>query len=139
MHIELLGYDCPSLPQVTVGPQRGREVVDAHPAGGDDLRWLVEVTLVEGPDWRGPFVHGRPGSRFLYLCWLRGGEMFRRAKLMLDAVPAQLWEPSGHPGLRGRVRLTMADGSPTCAAVRPPDVEWSMLPAGDTTGSSPAR
>lgn len=125
MRIELLGHDCPVLPGVAVGVQRGADVVDEHPADGTDARWLLEVRLVEGPDLRGPYVQGRPGARFLYLSWRHAtGGMFRRAKLMLDAVPDDLLAPEG-AGLLGRVGLTMPDGSPLCAAVRPPQIDWS--------------
>ena len=125
MLIELVGHDCPVLPGVKVGVQRGAEVVDEHPADGSDVRWLLEVRLVEGPDLRGPYVHGRPGARFLYLSWVRPPDgMFRRAKLMLEAIPDDLLAPEG-PGVQGRVGLTMADGSPLCATVRPPQITWS--------------
>jgi Family of unknown function (DUF5990) len=127
VHIELLGFDCPVLPEVTVGVQRGADVVEAHEAAGIDVRWLLEARLVQGPDMRGPYVHGRPGARFLYLSWLHSNKMFRRAKLMLDAVPADVLVAADQTGLRGRFRLTMLDGSPLCAAVRPPDICWSVL------------
>lgn len=126
MQIELVGVDCPVLPDVAVGVQRGTEVVDSRAAAGGDLRWMLEVRLVDGPDLRGPFVHGRPGARFLYLCWSQAGTMFRRAKLMLDEVPTELLSAEG-PGIRARFGLTLPDGSPVCAAVRPPAVSWSVL------------
>jgi hypothetical protein len=128
VRIELLGVDCPVLPGVTVGIQRGTEVVDQHAADGTDLRWHLEARLVDGSGLRGPYVHGRPGGRFLYLSWLRGPEgMFRRAKLMLDAVPDDVLAAAADAGLMGRVRLQMPDGSPLCAAVRPPAIGWSVL------------
>lgn len=124
VRIELVGYNCPVLPGVTVGIQRRAEVIDQHPADGAEARWELDARLVSGADLRGPCVHGRPGARFLYLSWLRApGGMFRRAKLMLDAVPDDLLVEEG--GLRGRVDLAMPDGSPLCAAVRPPVVTWA--------------
>jgi hypothetical protein len=128
MLVELVGTSAPAMPGVTVGVQRGREVVDVHPADGRDLRWSLEARFVGG-ELRGPYVHGRPGARFLYLSWAHEPEgMFRRAKLMLDAVPAELLAAAdAGPGLLGRLALTMPDGSPVCAAVRPPQVEWSLL------------
>jgi hypothetical protein len=128
MRIQLVGYDCPTLPGVTVGVQRGAQVVDPHPAAGGDLTWLIEARVVEGPHLRGPFVHGRPGGRFLYLSWQHESTMFRRAKLMLDALPPDLLTDAGGAGLRARFRLTMPDGSPLCAAVRPPEIVWSAAP-----------
>jgi hypothetical protein len=83
---------------------------------------------LDGPDLRGPFVHGRPGSRFLYLSWQHESAMFRRAKLMLDAVAPALLTDNGEAGLRARFRLAMPDGSPLCAAVRPPEIVWSAAP-----------
>ena len=127
VRIELVGVDCPVLPDVTVGVQRGYQVIEERPANGDVQHWLLEAGLVEGPDLRGPYVHGRPGSRFLYLSWLRPPSgMFRRAKLMLNEVPETLLV-ADESGLRGLVRLTMSDGSPLSAAVRPPAVTWSAL------------
>ena len=54
--------------------------------------------------------------------------MFRRAKLHLDAIPAQVLEDAVVGGvLVARLGLTDAKGQPLCAAVRPPLVEWSAL------------
>jgi hypothetical protein len=50
---------------------------------------------------------------------------FRRAKLMLDAVPADVIEAARETALRADVVLTMPDGSAVCAAVRPPAITWS--------------
>jgi hypothetical protein len=82
----------------------------------------------------GPYVEGRPGGRFVYLSWgavSDGGAfaMFRRAKLMLDAVPPDVLAAAVERGsLVGRLGLTDAKGNPLCAAVRPPLIAWA---AGD--------
>jgi uncharacterized protein DUF5990 len=117
MLLEILGTDCPVLPGVTVGVQRGRAVVDELPADGTDKRWTLELTVVDGRDVRGPYVQGRPGSRFVYLSWQRDDGMFRRAKLMLDSL-------ASYEDQVLTVGLTMPDGSPLCAAVRPPAMSW---------------
>lgn len=111
---------------MTVGVQRGTEVIDSHPANGQDLQWRFEARLVEGRDLRGPYVQGRKGDRFFYLSWLRSGQLVRRAKLMLDGVPAELLLSADQSGLRGRFSLSMPDGTPLCAAVRPPAIVWSL-------------
>jgi hypothetical protein len=50
---------------------------------------------VDGTDIRGPHIQGRPGARFIYLSWgsVDGDgrfTLFRRAKLMLADVPADV-------------------------------------------------
>ena len=141
MRIEIRGHDLPGTTccgheAVAVGVQRGREVVEVHPADADAVVWAFDVSDVhdrEGaPDLRGPFVHGRPGARFLYLSWGGVGpdgqrEMFRRAKLVLD--PPLIASAVGAT-LVADVGLTMADGTPRCAAVRPPAVTWSVRQQG---------
>nr|WP_246199494.1 DUF5990 family protein [Actinomadura syzygii] len=57
--------------------------------------------------------------------------MFRRAKLVLDAVDsAALHAARGHGRLIARLGLTDADGGPLCAAIRPPLIDWSADQAG---------
>ncbi|KAB1910931.1 DUF5990 family protein [Micromonospora sp. AMSO31t] len=123
------------LRNVHVGMQRKTEVVDRIPADAREAAWQFEVTSreVDGLlDVGGPWVHGRPGARFLYLSW--GAvtddrfEMFRRAKLMFGDIPTELLR-AGHDGagvLVGRLRLTDAQGGPLCARVRPPHVSWAV-------------
>ena len=97
--------------------------------------WEVEVDVVGSGgrlDFRGPAVHGKRGDRFIYLTWGNVGpdhvfEMFRRAKLMLDRVEAQVMEAAVETGvLRAEVNLTGGDGGPRCARVDPPAVTWSV-------------
>ena len=127
MRIVVTGVDCPRLPGVSVGVQRGQDVVQSFPADGEDLTWEVDAPLV-GTDLRGPFVHGRPGDRFLYLSWASVTEgRFRRAKLMLAVVPPELLERAEHGHLAARLPLVLPDGTPVCAAVRPPRIEWTAV------------
>ncbi|WP_262282151.1 DUF5990 family protein [Micromonospora sp. MA102] len=123
------------LRNVHVGMQRGAEVVDRVPVDAQEAAWRCEVTSREVDDLLdvgGPWVHGRPGARFLYLSW--GAvtddrfEMFRRAKLLFGDVPPELLR-AGHDGagvLVGRLGLTDAQGGPICARVRPPHVRWTL-------------
>jgi hypothetical protein len=120
---------------VHVGVQRKAEVVDRVPADASAATWQLEVTSreVDGLlDVGGPWVHGRPGARFLYLSWgTVNGEvfaMFRRAKLLFGDIPSGLLR-AAHDGdgtLVGRLGLTDACGEPRCARVRPPDVFWEL-------------
>jgi hypothetical protein len=123
------------LGNVHVGVQRKAEVVDWVRADALAATWQLAVTSreVDGLlDVGGPWVHGRPGARFLYLSW--GAvtddrfEMFRRAKLMFGDIPAELLRAAhGDAGvLVGRLRLTDAKGGPLCARVRPPEITWTV-------------
>jgi Family of unknown function (DUF5990) len=144
VEIRIEGFDPPTWEYddnaggaVGAGLQRGKEVeqVITDPAGR--LIWHAEATAIERSqgdvDLGGPFVHGRRGDRFLYLAWgtvQDGGEfaMFRRAKLMFDGVPPDILATAAETGavLVGRLGLREPDGTPRCAAVRPPDIVWTV-------------
>ena len=123
------------LGNVHVGVQRQAEVVDPVPADAESAVWEFEVAAreVDGLlDVGGPWVHGRPGARFLYLSWgaVEDGRfsMFRRAKLMFGDIPTALlraaYDRDGT--LVARLGLTDPDGGPRCARVRPPDITWTL-------------
>jgi Family of unknown function (DUF5990) len=82
-------------------------------------------------DVGGPYVHGRPGGRFLYLCWgaVNGDEfaMFRWIKLMFGDVPTELLRAAHHGDrmLVGWLGLTDGKGEPRAARVRPPEIVWN--------------
>jgi hypothetical protein len=146
VHIRIEGTDLPGrrggpeadalrLANVHVGVQRKADVVDRVPADAPSATWEFEVAGREVDDLLdvgGPWVHGRPGARFLYLSWgaVEGNRfaMFRRAKLLFGDVPtAMLRAAHDDQGtLVARLGLTDPDGGPRCARVRPPDVRWSL-------------
>ncbi|MEJ8672762.1 DUF5990 family protein [Streptomyces sp. MS1.AVA.1] len=52
--------------------------------------------------------------------------MFRRVKLLLDAVPVEVLDASAGTGLLvGRLGLTDVRGGPLCARVVPPHITWT--------------
>jgi hypothetical protein len=145
MHIRIEGSDLPGraggptgaarLGDVQVGVQRKAEVVDRVSADAETATWEFEVTSreIDGLlDVGGPYVHGRPGARFLYLSWgaVEGPTfaMFRRAKLLFGDIPTALLRAAHTDGgvLVARLGLTDADGGPRCARVRPPDITWQL-------------
>ncbi|MFC7534369.1 DUF5990 family protein [Actinoplanes sp. GCM10030250] len=146
MRIRIEGHDLPGRPGapqaeqlrlggVHVGVQRKSEVVGRVPVHEERAVWELEVGTreVDGLiDVGGPWVHGRPGARFLYLSWgAVDGEsfaMFRRAKLLFGDIPGPLLREAIGSGrvLVGRLGLTEADGGPRCARVRPPDLIWEL-------------
>ncbi|MFF5802063.1 DUF5990 family protein [Streptomyces sp. NPDC012746] len=148
--VDLPGRTCPAGPgfpgysNVHVAVQRrGRadDLLDPHPGDAVSALWTLECTATATPtgsgvDLKGPYVQGRPGARFVYLTWGSvDGEtgtfaMFRRAKLMLDAIDPDTAAAALNTGvLHARLRLTDGCGRPLCAQVRPPLVEWSADPA----------
>ncbi len=146
MQIRIIGTDLPGrgpgaeasalrLRQVHVGVQRQASVVSMFPASAEAVTWDLSVSSheVDGLlDVGGPWVHGRPGARFLYLSWGSvDGErfdMFRRAKLLFGDIPGPLLRAAhgGAGALTGRLGLTDPEGGPRCARVRPPDIAWSL-------------
>jgi hypothetical protein len=129
VRVRIVGTDLPGRmfedhTNVHIGVQCRREVVDITPADADTVVFEFEINAVDG-DFRGPYVHGRRGERFLYLNWVdvgAGGTPtgFRRAKLQLDALAG----PAG--AVEAQLRLTDERGGPRCASVRPPHVRWRV-------------
>ncbi len=127
---------CGPQSNVHVGIQIRRDPDQVVAADVDPATFTAEIEVVDRDgmlDLRGPCVQGRPGDRFVYLTWGEvdadgGFEMFRRAKLMFDAVDADtLARGRGDDRvLEARLGLTDEVGQPRCAAVRPPLVTWSV-------------
>jgi len=126
---------------VHVGVQCRREPVDLIRADSVEAIFEFDVEIVSddagGWDFRGPYVHGKRGERFLYLTWgdqPPGGDfaMFRRAKLHLSCLDAALITQSAAAGHRLVARLGLTDGrgGPRCASLRPPALAWSAERAG---------
>ena len=118
---------------VHVGVQRGDEVVQVQPGDAASVKFTFGIVLRElddgGLDFRSPFVHGKPGERFFYLSWGDVAEdgsfvMFRRAKLLLSAVPPGLITAKTG-SIEAYLSLTDDKGGPRCASVKPPAVNWS--------------
>jgi hypothetical protein len=136
------GDDFPGYRNIHVGVQRRDrrdELLDLHPGDAPSAAWTLECTAVPttaGVDINGPHVQGRPGGRFIYLSWVTVDQdgactLFRRAKLMLDAIAPETVDAARRSGrLVARLRLTDPKGHPVCAHVRPPRVDWTAAPAG---------
>lgn len=127
---------------IHVGVQRrGKpaELLGVVPGDAPGVTWTLDATATGTTggetDLRGPYIQGPPGGRFIYLNWGTvdaPGEfrMFRRAKLRLDAVPADVLRSAHEQGvLVARLGLTDAKGNPTCASVSPPLIHWWAEPA----------
>ena len=124
---------CPGPDGVAIGIQRGPMVVDAVPSSTPAPRFHAGIDIVTGDDatdFRGPFVHGPRGDRFLYLAWvgIRDGSMVARIKLKLNDIDPGLLETAATNGgpLVARLRLVNSQGRPVSGTVRPPNVTWSL-------------
>jgi hypothetical protein len=134
------GTRCAGHERVHVGVQRRDEVVGIIPGNAELTAFELSVDVVRkaaGIDFRGPYVHGRPGARFLYLSWGElddggGFHMFRRAKLDLTSLAPELVDQAavGGAGVEGVLSLTDAHGGPVCASVKPPALRWRLASAG---------
>ncbi len=109
------------------------EIMGQVSADVESVTWELEAIPVSSDlaDFRGPYISGPPGGRFVYLSWgvvdePGSFEMFRRAKIMFDGIPSAVMVAARSSGvLIGRLGLTDPKGNPTCAAVRPPLIEWT--------------
>jgi hypothetical protein len=123
--------------RIHVGVQCGVDVVGLVPGDAADAVFDIDLEIVDGsdgePDFRGPYVHGRRGERFVYLSW---GEirddgnfaMFRRLKLHLSPLLEQFSAESvlGARRIQAVLELTDTRGRPLAASVRPPWVTWRL-------------
>lgn len=151
--VDLPGRSCAPSPDVPggyhnvhVGVQRRsrpNELFGLVAGDAPSATWALEGTAVrldDGFDLKGPYVQGRCGGRFVYLCWgavddAENFSMFRRAKLWFDAIPAEVVDSAVRQGvLVGHLGLTDHHGNPLCAAVRPPLIAWSAEPGEETGG-----
>jgi hypothetical protein len=135
-------FDCTRLPEPSSGQaslrlgiqEKDAVVQDVACAGGAaTFRFPVEVVLDdagEPADFRGGYVHGPRGGRFVYLCWgHRAGEAWEtisRAKVPLGsldraAVTAAI---KGSMPIRARIRMSDAQGRPVVATLKADFVEW---------------
>lgn len=85
-------------------------------------------------DFAGPFVHGVPQGRFLYLGYRASGETIwtRRWKVPLAAITAAqvAAAQAGHQALRGRISASSA------STARLLGLGWTLTGSNDLTASS---
>ncbi|WP_234308130.1 MULTISPECIES: DUF5990 family protein [unclassified Streptomyces] len=117
---------------------RPAELLEPQPGDAPSATWTLECATSASPagtEVKGPYVQNRLGRRFIYLSWGTVDEsgmftMFRRAKLMLDVIPADTLAAAARDGLLvGRLGLTDAQGGPLCARVEPPRITWTAAHA----------
>nr|WP_255221559.1 DUF5990 family protein [Rhodococcus wratislaviensis] len=118
------GANFPGYDNIHVAVQRRGahgDLLGLHPGDATTARWVLDCKTTPTPtglDITGPYVQGRPGARFVYLSWgpvdADGRfDMFRRAKLMWDAV-----DPATVTRRRLPVASRRGSGSPTPGEIR---------------------
>jgi hypothetical protein len=133
----LPGADWSGRSCIHVGVQRGTDVVGLVKGDMGEAVFDVDLEVIVGADgeidFRGPFVHGFGGERFIYLAW---GEiddqgtfaMFRRLKLhlapLLEQFPAETLSTAKK--VQAVLELSDTRGRPLAASVRPPWVTWRL-------------
>lgn len=119
------GFDGRKAIRVELQTREGMQPGTAGGAGGLSFETAMTVKrLPEGTlDFAGPAVNGKRGERFFYLSWSGvrgpGREMFRRAKIHLRTVSAELLDRAGRTGclLQASIHALARDGGPACASV----------------------
>ncbi len=113
---------------VRLGIQKGKEVIDDVPADTAQVTFTVPLRVERNPDtsspnFLGPFAHGTPQERFLYLCWgERNGETwdgFRRAKVHLKHLTWQQVEIAlqENQAIEFSFNMTDAKCGPACGSL----------------------
>jgi hypothetical protein len=122
-----------------VGVSRAKEIVSVTPTSAKEVAFDVTVEVVRRPDeldFRGPYVFGRKGERFLYLNWgqatdegwTRDGGAGGRTKLQLLTIEESLIEQALEGGrvLVADLDLTNNRGGVAYATVRAPALTWRV-------------
>jgi hypothetical protein len=122
---------------IHVGVQLDGKVIGLVDGDAGEAVFDVELEVLEAADgeidFRGPYVNGRRGERFVYLVWGEVDEagdfaMFRRLKLhlapLLDQFPTSTILASKR--IQAVLELTDTRGRPLAASVRPPWVTWRL-------------
>jgi hypothetical protein len=133
----LPGTECVGKTGVRLGVQKGDVVIEDVPGDREEVIFTIPVRAFPSgrngqPDFRGPFVHGKVGERFLYLCWgtrsAQTWEGFRRAKLHLRYLSRPLLEKALQAGLPIAVHLDMTDekGFPLTASIKEDAGVWQL-------------
>lgn len=137
--IKIICRDMPGLTfaayrNVHLGLQKGKETVSLVPGDVEQVVFSAPLRVQNRdgrPNFLGPFAHGTPQQRFLYLVWsTKDGDtlqMFRRAKIHLSHLT---WPQIRRAVEEGRpitatLRMTDARGGPLCASVPAGHITWA--------------
>jgi hypothetical protein len=120
---------------VRLGIQKGSVVIEDVPGDVTQATYAIPLRVKQNsptgnPDFTGPFVHGAPGERFIYLCWGERKEGnwygFRRAKVHLNHLDWNAVETAWQTGrpIQAFIEMTDEKGGPLCASVKADKIRW---------------
>jgi Family of unknown function (DUF5990) len=149
LNLRIVGRDLPGIrftksqgalvhrEPVYVGIQKKDEVIELFRGDAPQAVFNFSVEAIpdskNGYDFRGPFVHGRKGDRFLYLSWgvvdKKGSfEMFRRAKIRFDGIDKRDLKralSNSNRLVEGTIALTEG-GGPLCGSYDSRRLKWRV-------------
>ncbi len=116
-------------PGCMLGVQKSAETVQQVSADNPTAFFEIEVEFLLDPasgkiDYKGPYVHGKSGERFLYFCWgfesLHGWQTVRRAKFYLDSITPVQWNAAMQmfEPVRVRFNMTGPKNQPLTASIK---------------------
>jgi hypothetical protein len=126
-----------SAAPLRLGVQQGAAVIDDAPADAPETIFTIPLEvrrdLESGqPRFGGPFAHGAPAARFVYLSWgVRNGatwQIVRRAKIHLSRLTWPAIERAVEQGqpIEAIVDLIDARGRPVSGSVKDAQIEWRV-------------
>lgn len=136
LSVRIIGIDLPGMSfeghdALHVALERGKEQESAVRADAERARFDFTVEFVDG-DFRGPYVTGKRGDRFVRLKWGAledTGEWngIGRTKIHLTGREDLANEAvSSGRRLEATVELTGPKGGPALATVRPETIQWRL-------------
>jgi hypothetical protein len=131
-------HHLPATDGLRLGIQKRQEVIEDIPSATPEVTFAVPISVkssiqqggtpeaenMAALDFAGPFVQGKVGERFIYLCWgTRQGEHWQtalRAKFPLRYLSEKQVSDALETGQPFRVSIDMTDakGKPVCATIR---------------------
>ena len=120
---------------VRLGVQKDTEIVQDVSADADSVTFDIPLRVAPNaksgePNFLGPYAHGTPEQRFIYLTWgeFKDGnwDMFRRAKIQLGHLT---WNDirkaaASSKSIHAEINMTDKRGGPLCASVKPDQISW---------------